>query len=76
LKIAIIEIISNLSDIEISEISNTSKFKDLGFDNLDMAELIMTIEDRFSIRAYDSMYYAETVGELIEQFEKLNITVK
>ncbi len=40
-----------------------------------MAELVMSIEDRFSITAYESMYYAKTVAELIEQIEKLNIEV-
>ncbi len=76
MELLIIEIISKLSDIDTSEINNESEFKDLGFDNLDMAELVMNIEDRLCITAGERMYYAKTVAELIEQIEELNITVK
>jgi len=58
------EIISELSDIKVSEISNTSKFENLGFDNLDIAELVMAIEDRLKIKVNDSMLSSESVGEL------------
>ena len=70
-----IEIISNLSDVNTSETTSESRFQDLGFDNLDMAELVMNIEDRLSITAGEHMYYANTVAELIEQIDELNIKV-
>ena len=66
----VIGIISELSDIEISEINLTSSFKDLGFDSLDLAELIIDIEDELEITTSDSMYRVKTVGELIEGLNK------
>ena len=42
----------------------TFKFENLGFDNLDIAELVMAIEDRLKIKVNDSMLSSESVGEL------------
>ena len=69
----IIEIISELSDIDTSKIKRESKFIDLGFDYLDIAELVMNIEDKLNVRYNDSVYYAKTVAELIEKVEKFKI---
>ena len=66
----VIETISELSDIKIAEISFKSSFEYIEFDNLDLAELIMVLEDKLNITADDSMYYAKTVGELIEKLNK------
>lgn len=65
--------ISELSGIKLSEISLTSSFEYLDFDELDLAELIMTLEDKLEISADDNLYYTKTVGELIEQvIEQVN----
>jgi acyl carrier protein len=69
----VIKIISELADIDVSKIDLTSTFKELCFDNLDIAELVMAIEDKLRITASDSMFYTKSVSELIEQIEKLNI---
>jgi len=66
----VIETISELSDIKIAEINSESSFEYLEFDNLDLAELIMVLEDKLNIKADDSMYYTKTVGELIEKLNK------
>lgn len=63
----VIETISELSYIKIAEISFESSFEYLEFDNLDLAELIMSLEDKLNITEDDSMYYAKTVRELNEK---------
>ena len=70
MKNLVIKAISELSDIEVSKISLNSSFEDLEFDDLDLAELIMTLEDKLKITADDSLYDSKTVGELIEQLIK------
>lgn len=67
MKDLIIETINDLSDINVSKISSISSFDDLGFDDLDLVELIMALEDKLGITADNSMYDAKTVGELVEQ---------
>lgn len=76
MKETVIRIISELSDIEVSKIDLTSTFKELCFDNLDIAELIMVIENKLKITVKDSMFYVKSVGELIKNIEELNIVVK
>jgi len=66
----VIETISDLSDIKVSEISLTSSFEELQIDNLDLVEIIMALEDKLKITADNSMYDTKTVGELIEQLIK------
>jgi acyl carrier protein len=72
----VIRIISELADIDNSKIDLTSTFKELCFDNLDIAELVMVIEDKLKITASDSMFYTKSVNELIEEIEKLNIKIQ
>ncbi|MCK4406356.1 MAG: acyl carrier protein [Bacteroidales bacterium] len=67
----VIETISELLDIKVSEISLTSSFEDLEIDNLDLVEIIMALEDKLEITADDSMYDTKTVGELIKHIEQL-----
>jgi len=43
------EMIAEKLDCEVSEIKETTKFSDLGIDSLDIAELIMDIENEFSV---------------------------
>jgi acyl carrier protein len=76
MKESVIRIISELADIELSKIDLTSTFKELCFDNLDIAELVMAIEDKLRITASDSMFYTKSVNELIEEIEKLNIKIQ
>ena len=70
MKFFVIETISELSDIKIAEISFESSFEYLEFDELDLAELILVLEDKLNITADDSMHDAKTVGELIEKLNK------
>ncbi len=68
----VIEIISELSDLEVSQIDLTTTFKEIGFDYLDIAELVIKIEDKLRITSTDRMFYAVSVSELIEEIDKLN----
>lgn len=70
MKNLVIGTIGELSDIKIAEINLESSFEYLEFDNLDLAELIMIIEYKLNITVDDSMYYAKTVGELIEKLKR------
>jgi len=70
------ETINELSDIKLSEIKKLNEFEMLGFDNLDIAELVMVLEDKLQITATDDMFSTNSVTRLIEKIEKLNITVK
>ena len=57
--------ISILSDNEVSEINSTTSFEYLGFKTIDLAELILVLEDKLEISADINTYYSQTVGELI-----------
>ena len=67
------EIISNLATIvkpflnESHEISEDNNFvNDLGFDSIDMVDIVISIEDTFSIKFADKELDSfKTVGELI-----------
>ena len=66
----IMETISKLSDIDASEMSLNSSFEELNIDPLELAEIIMALEDRLFLTANESMYQAKTVGELAKQLLK------
>jgi acyl carrier protein len=68
----ILEIISDLSGMKLSEINNDSSFEDdLKFDNLDLAELFMNLEDKLKITMdYNMLYEVKTVGDLILYIKK------
>lgn len=72
----LINMISELSDIKIAEIDLTTTFESLEFDIIDLAELVMVIEDKLKINVSIDTYYSKTVGELINHIEKLNIEVQ
>jgi len=65
--------ISDLSGIKLSEINNDSLFEDdLEFDNLDLAELFMDLEDKLKITIdYNIFYEIKTVGDLISYIKTL-----
>ena len=69
----ILEMISDLSGIKLSEINNDSLFEDdLEFDNLDLAELFMDLEDKLKITIdYNIFYEIKTVGDLISYIKTL-----
>lgn len=66
----IIETVSKLSDIDASEICLNTSFEELKIDQLDLAEIIMALEDRLFLTSNESMYQVKTVGELAKQILK------
>jgi acyl carrier protein len=69
----IIERICVLSDNESSDIKIDSLFQDdLNFDDLDLAELYMDLEEKLKITIdYNLFYEIKTVGDLISYVKKL-----
>ncbi len=69
----VIEMISDFSEIEIDKIKLKSTFEELSIYNLDIAEIIMALEDKLKFSANRKMYQSKTVEELIE---KINLIKK
>jgi len=67
----VVETISRLSDIKLSKISLTSSFVDLEIDSLDLAELVIELENELEIKIDNYIYQTKTVGELIEHIKKI-----
>ncbi len=66
---AIQELIADKMEMDKSEITLESSFKDLGIDSLDMVEMVMELEDKLDkeIELSDKI---ETVGELVTFIEE------
>ena len=64
-------IITELLDVETSEITNESRFReDLGADSLDLVELIMAFEDKFGGEISDDQAQKiTTVGEAVSYID-------
>ena len=64
-------IITELLDVETSEITNESRFReDLGADSLDLVELIMAFEDKFGGEISDEQAQKNTtVGEAVSYID-------
>lgn len=63
----ICEILAEKLDCDISELSSDTKFADLGVDSLDIAEIIMQLENEFSttIKFDASIVDIKTLAEKI-----------
>ena len=68
------EMISDFFEIDESEITlSTSFVKDLGFDELDMADLVMDVEDVFNMELPDEdLEKIKIVGDLVKFIEENN----
>lgn len=66
------EIIADVLNVEIIEITEDSKFiDDLGADSLDIFQIIMGIEETFDIEIdNDDAESIVTVGDAVEQIKK------
>jgi len=62
------------SKIKVESIDESSNLSELGFDSLDKAEIIITIEDTFNVEfSEDEMMSIQTVGDLVNFIvKKLN----
>lgn len=60
----VIKIFADYKEIDPATITSESKFSDLGFDSLDIAEMVMTLEDEFGVTIeMDGSF--KTVGDII-----------
>jgi len=70
---AVVTLVSELSALEISEITIEDKLSDIGIDSLKMVQLIVDVEDHFDIQIKDSdldLTKLVTVKSIIELVEK------
>jgi len=67
------EVLSTQFEVDPEKIArDTDVMTDLGADSLDLVELIMTLEDEYSITVTDeSVYEHKTVGEIADFIESL-----
>ncbi len=64
----VVDMLADYSDIAPDEIRKDSTFEELELDSLDVVELVMAVEDEFSV----SLEFDEnlkTVGDMIEYIE-------
>lgn len=66
----IIEILAKRLECEPSEITAETEFTALGLDSLDMTELLMDLEDAFSVEIEPDPSL-HTVGDLTKRIEEL-----
>ena len=68
----VIKIVAERFDVDQSKITDTSNYvDDLGADSLDVAEMVMEFEDKFSVTIPDDEQGIKTVGDTISFIEKL-----
>ena len=69
----LIEKIAESLHISTEEINENSRFKeDLAADSIDMIEIIMSLENEYNINVdTDTLFEIMTVGEAVEELEKL-----
>jgi len=69
---AIAELIAARNDCDVSEITEASRFEDLGIDSLDTVEMMMDLEDKLQAGVeIELTEKVETVGELVAFVERL-----
>ncbi len=68
------EMLSECFEIDESEITLSTSFsRDLGFDEIDMADMVMDVEDTFEIELPDEdLEKIKTVGDLVKFIEENN----
>ena len=68
MKEKIIEIIANYKGIDAAEIDSAKPFSEIGLDSLDVAELVMQIEDECGVEIERSPEY-NNIDKLVEYIE-------
>lgn len=64
----IIQILSEQYDMDASTLSAESSFEDMSFDSLDVAEMVMTLEDEYKVHIEMSADI-KTIGDLAKHIE-------
>ena len=65
------ELIADLLNVSISEISERSYLSDLGAESIDIVNLVMRIEERFGLDEIEDedVQELQTVGEVVDYLE-------
>lgn len=66
----LVEIVSDYKGEKFDNITKETTFDALGFDSLDKVDLMMEVEDKFSVTLGDDMTVV-TVGDLVDKIEQL-----
>jgi len=66
----IIEMLAEKLECETAEINADSTFSEMGIDSLDVAELVMNLEDEFGV-SLEMDASLNTVGALVAKIEEL-----
>ena len=69
MKEKIVEILADYKNVDVSEIKTDVPFTELGLDSLDVAELVMQIEDELGVTLEMSIKY-NTVDKLAAYVEE------
>jgi acyl carrier protein len=68
----VIKIVADRFDVDAAKVTDTSSYvDDLGADSLDVAEMVMEFEDKFSITIPDDEQGIKTVGDTVSFIENL-----
>lgn len=63
---AVLDLVSQVSEVPVAELTRQTTLDDLGFDSLVLVELAMKLRKKFGLAAADDeLNYVETVGELL-----------
>ena len=68
MKEKIVEILADYKDVDVSAIKTDVPFTELGLDSLDVAELVMQIEDELGVTLEMSITY-HTIDKLVAYIE-------
>ncbi len=68
MKAQLVQILADYKDVDASEIKTDVPFSELGLDSLDVAELVMQIEDELGVTLEMSAEY-NTVDKLLAYIE-------
>lgn len=71
------EIVSEKLGLDVTEITRDTRFKeDLGADSLDLFELIMALEDEYSIEIeQEALEALTTVGSVIDYLAEVGVKI-
>ena len=65
----VVDMLADYSDIAPDEIKKDSTFEELELDSLDVVELVMAVEDEFSVSIEINEDF-KTVGDVVEYIEE------
>ena len=65
------EVIANYKGLDVSTITEDSTFQDLNLDSLDVAELVMNLEDELGV-TIELDEQVKTVGEMVKRIDGAN----